>query len=341
MDSEQMRRARARLTLRRIAPAFLYDPSFQVNMVDYGQPIRTNSADDRPTLRFHVTQKLSPFELERADITPVPRQIGEFTTDVIPGAYRPHLWPWWPAPPAPPPGSAQSRFDTLRGGISISDLGHTSAGTLGGLVRDRATGESLMLSNWHVLVVEWWARPGQRICQPGRLDGGTSADVVAQLVRDAMRDGLDAAVAAIVGDRTLINAQLRLSPVTGVAQSQLGMRVVKSGRTTGVTRGIITGLDGLARLTYSTLPRTIRNVMTIVPLAEGLQVSGPGDSGSWWLETGTNRAVGLHFAGSDWPERALAMNMSPVLDSLGVDVVTDLPAIARRAPARTAALEPV
>ena len=32
------------------------------------------------------------------------------------------------------------------------------------------------------------------------------------------------------------------------------------------------------------------------------------------------QAVGLHFAGSDFPERALALDMQSVLDALNVDL---------------------
>ncbi|NWG19943.1 MAG: hypothetical protein HXY39_06400 [Chloroflexi bacterium] len=328
-SEERSRAVWARMVLRQIAPAFLYDPRYRVNVIDFGLPERQQSTDERPTLRFHVTEKMSEHRLESAGIERVPRQIGEFTTDVIEGVYYPQVWPWWPAV-QPPAGSPQSRFEKLRGGISISDVRHISAGTLGGLVRDRATGEEMILSNWHVLVVEWWARPGLRICQPGRLDGGLPHDVVARLTRDAMRSGLDAAVATLTGHRALINDQLTLGPVDGVARPELGMQLVKAGRTTGVTHGIVTGIEGYARLWYGSVQRVIRHVMTIVPAVTRRDVSKAGDSGSWWLDEATNNAVGLHFAGSDSPEQGLAMDMTAVLDALGVDVVTERPLPAAR-----------
>lgn len=327
MDQDPRRRARARLALYETGRRALYNPALNVNMVDYGLPVRTSDADDRPTIRFHVDKKLSPFELQAAGIEQVPRQIGEFTTDVIEGQYRPHLL-LQRALPADP----TAQFDPLRGGISISDALHQAAGTLGGLVRDRATGASMLLSNWHVLVVEWSARPGQRICQPGLLDGGTASGVVAALTRDAMVANLDAAVATLSGARQLINDQLGIGPAAGVGQARLGMRVTKSGRTTRVTKGIVTGLDGIAKLAYGTsrldgrpIYRQIRKVVTIVPSVPGDQASGPGDSGSWWLNDDTREAVALHFAGSDFPERALGIDMQSVLDALNVDLVTDQP----------------
>ena len=155
----------------------------------------------------------------------------------------------------------------MRGGISVSVARDFSAGTLGGLVRDRTTGDLMILSNWHVLAAERWVAAGLPICQPGRLDGGMPYDVVATTTRHAMRQNIDAAVATLTGDRPLINDQLNIGSVTGVALPRLGMRVTKSGRTTGVTEGIITGVEGQARLWYGSMQRTIQHVIpSFLPL---------------------------------------------------------------------------
>jgi endonuclease G len=135
-----------------------------------------------------------------------------------------------------------------------------------------------------------------------------------------MASNLDAAVAELTGSRQLVNAQFDLKPVKGVGWAQLGMEVVKSGRKTDVTYGRVTGVEGTIRMSYSGVKRLIRNVITIVP-RRGPEVSAGGDSGSFWLEEKTMHAVGLHFAGGDHPERALAIDMHPVLDALNVDLV--------------------
>jgi endonuclease G len=286
-------------------------------------------------IRFHVRQKFTDLGLEvalangatRSDLAQPINVAGfRFQTDVVEGVYRPHAWR--PRPPAVDPRAA--RADPLRGGVSISDEYHQSFATLGAKVIDRATGAELILSNWHVLVTSWRARPGQRVYQPGRLDGGAAPDAVATLTRDAMAAGLDAAVAALSGGRRLINDQLGLGPVTGVGQAELGMVVVKSGRRTGVTYGHITGVEGISPpIRYDGLSRIIRQVITIDPRG-GEEVSKPGDSGALWLDAASMRAIGLHFAGSDAPERALANDIQAVLDALKVDLDT------RRADARAA-----
>ena len=59
-----------------------------------------------------------------------------------------------------------------------------TAGTLGAIVRDRTTGERLILPNNHVLAASNDALIGDPILQPGPLDGGKKPeDIVAKLVR--------------------------------------------------------------------------------------------------------------------------------------------------------------
>ena len=72
------------------------------------------------------------------------------------------------------------------GGVSI---GHplVTAGTLGGIVRDRSTGRRLILSNNHVLANSNNAAVGDPILQPGAIDGGRDPlDRIARLDRFAL-----------------------------------------------------------------------------------------------------------------------------------------------------------
>ncbi len=128
-------------------------------------------------------------------------------------------------------------------------------------------------------------------------------------------------MARLTGSRELINNQLQLGPVRGVGNAELDMRTVKSGRRTAVTYGAVVGVEGEAKLTYSGVQRVIRRVVTIEPVTAGNEVSAGGDSGSWWLATASRQVIGLHFAGSNAPETALAMDMPAVLNALNVAVV--------------------
>jgi endonuclease G len=329
MEFDPMMLARARLAMRVGVQNHLFDPN--VRMVSVGLPEKGGKIiEDQLAIRYHVVEKYhTPIQLEAAlengsthsDLR-APIRVGRFIfeTDIVQGKYRPHIWGWNPWQPAPLPNPRAQRADPMRGGLSISDEFHNSYGTLGGKVIDRTTGAEMILSNWHVLVADWGARPGQRIYQPGRLDGGTFRDAVATLTRHAMDVNLDAAVATLNGSRQLLADQLDLDPVAGAAIAQLGMEVTKSGRRSDVTRGRITDVDATLRMDYGPVTKLIHNVTSIEPLVSFQQVSGPGDSGSLWIDASTNLAVGLHFAGSDIPERGLAIDLPTVLSALNVQL---------------------
>ncbi len=289
---------------------YLFDRPRQINLIDVGQ----SQATDKPklVLRAHVEQFIERPQLEsigRPSVTD--ERIQGYEVEVVKGAYQQQLWGGW--------GSFSRRSDPLVGGVSVG-AEDFPAGTLGGIVRDRATRRLMLLSNWHVLVVQWGLRRGQRIYQPARYDGGTDDDEIGTLERDAMDSSLDAAVALLNGRRQVSAMQSGGRLVTGSGRPAIGMLVEKSGRTTGTTYGRITGMFGVQRLRYGWIERVIRDVVTIDP-RDGAIVSSGGDSGSWWIDSDSGAAVGLHFAGSDYPERALALDMEEVLTALKVDML--------------------
>jgi hypothetical protein len=143
------------------------------------------------------------------------------------------------------------------------------------------------------------------------------------LVRHAMNANLDAAVASLSGVRAARNHQFDLWSVRGPAMAQLGMDVVKSGRTSAVTSGRVTGVEGTPKISYGSIgERQIRHVATVTPTGAG-ELSEPGDSGSFWIDEATRDVVGLHFAGNapGQPEEALMIDIIPILDALNVDLL--------------------
>ncbi len=323
MDIDQKTLARARLAMREAVRGWIYDPN--VMLIDLGWRERDGQlVEDDLRVRVHVVEKfpkgpaLEAAIEERKTRSEIPDTIAGFPVDRPQGAYtlQQRFSSWWSRPATP----RARRTDPIQGGISISNAYRYGYGTLGGPVEDRETGDRMILSNWHVLAGSWWARPGWPIYQPGWGDGGSRADTVATLTRHAMSSNLDAAVAELTGSRQLINHQFELGPVKGVGWAQLGMEVAKSGRRTDVTYGRVTAIAGTIRINYSGVDRLIRNVVVIEPRLDP-QVSAGGDSGSFWLQESTMHAVGLHFAGSDRPERALALDMQPVLDALNVNLI--------------------
>ncbi len=309
---------RARLALQKAVGRNLFDRARRINLIDIALYEENGQVYDVPAIRYHVDDFIPSMGLESMGRTPLQLEpIDGVPTMVVRGSYRPQQWwPWWPGTSSPT-NPRLGRSDPLNGGVSIS-TGYSGSGTLGGIVRDRASGRPMLLSNWHVIVTYWGAPRGQPILQPGRDDGGSAADAIAELERDAMAANLDAAVAFLNDRRRPSNAQLDIGPVTRTGKATLGMIVQKSGRSSGRTYGRVTGIEGVLRMRYNWVDRQIRRVITIE--STGGEVSRPGDSGSWWLASGNGDAVGLHFAGSNYPERGLALDMGAVLDALDVDI---------------------
>ena len=325
MNNYQVIWPRVRLALRSAVRNWIFDPN--VTLIDFGWRERDGKlAENKYCIRIHVVEKIAPGPALEAAVYEgitrgsIPQSIGGFPVDVPQAAYNLHQWRWgnWGRRPANP---RAERKAPMQGGISIANAGLRGAGTLGGPVIDRETGARMILSNWHVLVGYWHIRSGSPIYQPGRGDGGQLNDTVARLSHHAMASNFDAAVARLTGDRLLINDQYGLGPVKGVSWAQPGMEVIKSGLKTRVTYGRISGLEGTIKMNYRGINRLIQNVMTIEPHHRSV-VSDRGDSGSFWLEEKSMNVVGLHFAGSNNPERALAIDMQPILDTLNVDIDT-------------------
>ena len=295
-----------------------------VTAIDVGYKLKENEITDELAVRVHVKRK-KPIEAvetyETFSIQGEDDRAGAFAVDVIEGDYAPALMP---AAIEAEAVDRRSRVSPLIGGISV---GHpnVSAGTLGAIVWDRTDCQVSMLSNWHVLCGSTTCTAGDPIYQPGVFDGGTAADEVAKLKRFQLNNHMDAALAGLTGARPYVRDLLKLDPITGIDTPRLGMKVVKSGRTTGVTEGIIDGVNLALTLNYGGgVVQAFTDQIHIVPRPPwptvDYEVSKGGDSGSVWVNEANNKAVGLHFAGetsaSPADEHAIANRMVEVADEL-------------------------
>ncbi len=287
-----------------------------------------------------VRQKVPLVGLEPKAI--VPREVNGIRTDVVEvgliRAFQSRTERWRPAP----------------GGVSIGHYKIT-AGTLGCVVRDRATRDRLILSNNHVLANSNDAAPGDPILQPGPTDGGQDGvDTIARLERfcpiqfnvepptcglaqgiadfgnalarlfgsshrlEVIRanpnasNNVDAAVARPLDERDILDEILEIGVVSGTLPPALGMRVRKSGRTTGLTSSEISVLDATVSVSYG-VGRTATFDNQIVAGA-----MSQGDSGSLVVSDSQLRAVGLLFAGSE--QSTIINPIQLVLDCLEVDL---------------------
>ncbi|MCC6905908.1 MAG: hypothetical protein IT326_08710 [Anaerolineae bacterium] len=140
---------------------------------------------------------------------------------------------------------------------------------------------------------------------------GTARPVPAPTTNENL---IDAALARV-------NPELVLSPSIidiggaplGVAAPRLGMRVMKSGRTTGLTQGIVTQIDVTIDVNYDNRRARFTNQIVLTPLSQ------PGDSGSLILDY-ERRAVALLFSGSS--QVTVASPIQTVLSRLRVELET-------------------
>jgi endonuclease G len=233
----------------------------------------------------------------------------------------------------PPNVQRRRRLDPLRPGISVSHIDGL-AGTLGAIVFDKATGTPCILSNFHVLQGAG-GHIRDRVVQPGpNDDGNVNANVMGDVLRSHVGFAGDCAVSTIAG-RTFDASILELDVVPRqIARAEIDDVVVKSGRTTGVTRGIVNRVGVVVRHDYGGAIGT-REIGAFEigpdPAAgvAGRILSKEGDSGALWLieENGavTDIAVGLHFAIDVTivaaEEHALACPIHSVCDKLDVTFV--------------------
>lgn len=313
------------------------------NVVGVGKGYKSvrGEVTQKPALVVLVEKKLPASRLERG--ARVPQVLDEAETDVLEvGELR-----------------LLGRTDYRRPAQPGMSIGHykITAGTFGAVVKDRKTGEPLILSNNHVMAnisngSDGRAKIGDPILQPGPYDGGTSEQVIGYLERfipinpvvqevtctralrvekilnrlvhlvrpyyqvrmqkiTAAANIVDCAVARPVKKDAIRPEILDLGPVQGVREPQLGMEIVKSGRSSGITRSTIRVLQATVKVVLEEgLTGLFSDQFVTGPIAQ------PGDSGSLILDK-ENYAVGLLFAGSD--QTTVGNYIQNVLDRLEVE----------------------
>jgi hypothetical protein len=222
--------------------------------------------------------------------------------------------------------------------------GFCCGGTLGALINKGGTQH--ILSNWHVLYSDIvnggngrTAQPGDPVIQPGLIDVGcnaNSAQNVATLVSNGgslPAGNVDAGIAAVVpGMVRTDGAILEIGTISSsTVGASIGQGVKKSGRTTGLSRASVSGLNASVQIQYENecaggvaFNKTFTG--QIITTNRRCGFLDGGDSGSLMVEdiTTNPRAVGLLFAGSVTCSNsaiAIANPINSVLSFYGASMV--------------------
>ncbi|WP_026421988.1 DNA/RNA non-specific endonuclease [Actinokineospora inagensis] len=310
--------------------AYLADPN--VTSIGIGHKVVDGRHTDQVAVQFTVGTKVSLEALPGLNTTALPESITvagvEVPTDVLERSYRPSFKVVEEAQA----DDRKVRIDPVRPGVSV---GHpkVTCGTIGAIVYDKADGTPYVLSNWHVLNGAAGVL-GDEVVQPGAYDDNrVDRNGLGKLTRSYLGIAGDAAVATVVGrgiDPSVLG--IDVAP-EDIGDPELGDKVVKSGRTSGVTHGVVRRVDTIVKLDYGG-SAGVQQVgcfeIGVDPAHKpaGGQISQGGDSGAAWLfKSGNGRPAkvlaGLHFAGEgsgDPDEHALACLPQSVFDKLQVSL---------------------
>ena len=308
--------------------AYLKDPN--VSSIGVGYKVVDGTATDQISVQFTVHRKLPIDELAPQGTHALPESIEveqlAVPTDVLEVSYVPS----YVLVPEAAPSARTKRHDPVVPGVSISNE-TTSAGTLGAIVYGREDGTAYGLSNWHVLHGPG-SHVGVRTVQPGMFDDNRPGhNSLGELVRSHLGPAGDCAITSL-DDRRFEPTILELDVVPEeIGDPELGDKVVKSGRTSGVTYGVVKRVDVLTTLDYGDGhgEQHIGGFEIGPDPSRGneLELSESGDSGAVWMfRSGNGRTsrvmAGLHFAGDagGGAESALACLPASVFEKLDVSL---------------------
>ncbi len=198
-------------------------------------------------------------------------------------------------------------------GGSATDIGsaYCCGGTLGSLVR--YDGTLSILSNNHVLARSGLAVVGEADIQPGLIDlacVAATANVVGTFPGNKVPLGTANVDAAISTANANVDATGNIMdigvPCSEIQTPVVGLNVVKSGRTTGLTYGKVQATNLSVSIKYqkgcntgTKFTVTFTNQVSVVAVAPSTLFSTGGDSGSLIVSNdGTPNPTSLLFAGS-------------------------------------------
>ncbi|MBW4716885.1 DNA/RNA non-specific endonuclease [Saccharothrix obliqua] len=301
-----------------------------VSSIGIGYKVVDGKPTDEVAVQFTVKEKAAPEQLESLGTRLLPESVAvdgvTVPTDVLQRDYKVNFQ----VVPERASGDRKVRLDPVAPGASVGNV-KVAAGTIGCIVYDRADGTPYVLSNWHVLHGPH-GEIGDTVVQPGPHDDNRAdRNRLGRLVRSHLGAAGDCAIAT-VENRAFVSEILDLGvALDRIGEPELGDKVVKSGRTTGVTHGVVRRVDAIVKLDYGGAAGVKEiGCFEIGPdparPGPGGEISTGGDSGAVWVfKAGngktTRTMAGLHFGGEaagGGEEHALACLPQSVFEKLDI-----------------------
>ena len=239
-------------------------------------------------------------------------------------------------------GGNANDYDSKKDGGGKEYVNDCCGGTLGALVADKNS-DLFILSNNHVLAESDQARTGDTIVQPalvdlncnpqaGRAVGSLRYVVPLQSTQSNVDAALAAATPAVDGSGAILQLGPSINGVLSPAAPAAGtgealtagvlnqLRVVKSGRTTGLTCSTVNTVDLSVQVDYyydcaETRPYYTKTYVNQIGMP-GASFADSGDSGALVLDAGNAQPVGLFFAsGADDSNHGFSV-ANPIQDVL-------------------------
>jgi hypothetical protein len=306
ISSQQISKPEAQTTMSFVPPGN--------NVVGFGYGAKITGVSEIQTelaVRVYVKTKLTRSSLGKKDI--VPSSINGIPTDVI------------------PVGDIAILARPIPCGVSIGHF-QVTAGTLGCLVKKNNSPtqdeeKTYILSNNHVLANSNQAEIGDKILEPGILDGGNNDNPIAILSEfetisfEDTVNIIDAAIAEVLNPGDVLP---EISEIGNIEKSamlpNLYQSVRKRGRTTLHTVGVIMDISADIRVRYGIQTADFENQIAINGV--GSAFSAGGDSGSLIVDAVTKDPVGLLFAGGGVNNITFANPIEEVLSHFKVQIIS-------------------
>ena len=202
------------------------------------------------------------------------------------------------------------RYRPLLSGIEIRNPNGAAPGTLGCIAVSNDN-ERWLVSCFHVLHGMDQAAPvdNQAIYQPTTDE---DENIVAHTDSNRISAELDFAAARIPDNISIGLEILGIGRLGSVKAPELGMRVLKSGRSTGITEGRITSIK------ENTIEIEVPN-----GFPDDYELCEKGDSGALWVERDSRCPVGLLTGGTEAGKPiSFAVPITTVLEKLGLQIPT-------------------